>query len=221
MLKKTSLFLLATSLVSCATVEKPSVCRHPQTITRAIPADAEIGNTKTTYTVGKGDSLWRIAKKYDISVEDLLLANSSLDPHDLKIGQKIFIPTKADTDKTVFLWPVEGKVINFFGENVDGICNNGINIATASNNTNVKAAAAGTVIFANKLKGWGTTIIIKHYPNTYTVYANLDESAVSEGQNVSKGANIAKVATGKYGNYVLHFEIREKSVPSDPLKYLN
>ena len=46
-----------------------------------------------TYTVKSGDSLWSIAKKYNISVEELKLANN-LTNNLLNIGQKLIIPSK-------------------------------------------------------------------------------------------------------------------------------
>ena len=48
---------------------------------------------QTTYTVKSGDSLWSIAKKYNISVEELKLANN-LTNNLLNIGQKLIIPSK-------------------------------------------------------------------------------------------------------------------------------
>ena len=48
---------------------------------------------QTIYTVKSGDSLWSIAKKYNISVEELKLANN-LTNNLLNIGQKLIIPSK-------------------------------------------------------------------------------------------------------------------------------
>ena len=48
-------------------------------------------NSKKTYTVQKGDSLWSIAKKYNVGVEELKLANN-LTSNLLSIGQKLIIP---------------------------------------------------------------------------------------------------------------------------------
>lgn len=42
-----------------------------------------------THTVEVGESLWTIAKIYDVSVDDLILANSDKDPERLQIGDEI------------------------------------------------------------------------------------------------------------------------------------
>lgn len=49
----------------------------------------------TTYTVGKGDSLWTIAKKNGISKADLAAANNLKTSAVLHVGQKLIIPSKA------------------------------------------------------------------------------------------------------------------------------
>ncbi|MDB6113450.1 MAG: Muramidase-2 precursor, partial [Lacunisphaera sp.] len=49
----------------------------------------------TTYTVGRGDSLWSIAKKNGISVSDLAKANNVSTGVALKPGQKLLITGKA------------------------------------------------------------------------------------------------------------------------------
>ena len=44
------------------------------------------------HVLQKGETLYAVAKKYDVSMEALLISNSIDDPNKLKIGQKIAIP---------------------------------------------------------------------------------------------------------------------------------
>jgi LysM repeat protein len=55
--------------------------------------------SKKTYVVAKGDNPASIARKFKISSDDLLAANKIEDPHKLKIGQKLIIPTKGTKPK--------------------------------------------------------------------------------------------------------------------------
>ena len=47
----------------------------------------------TNYTVKKGDSLWKIANTYGVTVNDLVKTNN-LSGTSLSVGQEILIPTK-------------------------------------------------------------------------------------------------------------------------------
>lgn len=44
------------------------------------------------YTIASGDTMSGIAKKFGVSMKDLLAANSLTDPNVVKVGQKIKVP---------------------------------------------------------------------------------------------------------------------------------
>lgn len=60
-------------------------------------------SAKATHAVAKGDSLWSIAKKYGITVDELAAANQLAKSATLRLGQQLAVPAKAapaapDTD---------------------------------------------------------------------------------------------------------------------------
>mgnify|MGYP003330290626 CR=1 FL=1 len=68
---------------------------------------------------------------------------------------------------------------------------------------------------------FGNLILIKHHNNKTSAYAHLDKINVKKGESVNKGQIIALVGnSGKVSIPQLHFEIRDKDGPLDPLKYL-
>jgi len=89
-----------------------------------IPNNNENKDTDNiTYIVQSGDSLWSIAKKYNINVNELKNANN-LSSNLLSIGQKLIIPSDSDylyyTVKSGdSLW----KIANDNGINVNDIIN--------------------------------------------------------------------------------------------------
>jgi len=209
MLKLILVFIIS-SLIACAPTK--SYKRSPTTTS----------TTKSRYyIVKKGDSLWGISQRYSVSVKDLMRQNKISSADNLIIGKKIIIPLDTRIGKGTMYWPVEGKIINFFNETIDNSPNKGINIKVSSNNNLVSASEKGKVVFANVLKGWGKTIILKHEKNLYTIYANLDKTLINEGSFAKRGQTIGKLASQRKGSCMLHFEVRKRYIPDNPLKYLN
>ncbi|NPV03540.1 MAG: peptidoglycan DD-metalloendopeptidase family protein [Syntrophaceae bacterium] len=124
-------------------------------------------------------------------------------------------------DKGRFAWPLRGPVITRFGIQPSGMKYNGIKIA-AKENAPVQAAAAGTVIYASTVKGYGETVIVKHDENYTTVYAYLKNTVAKRDEKIRKGEKIASVGPPQEpgGESYLYFEIREKNKARNPLFFL-
>ncbi len=120
-----------------------------------------------------------------------------------------------------FRWPVQGRVVNRFGEKVGSRRNDGLNISVPRG-TPVKAAENGVVIYAGSgLKEFGNTVLIKHDDGLVTVYGHADALEVQKGTKVKRGQQIAKSGmSGDTDVPLLHFEVRKNSSPVDPTKYL-
>jgi murein DD-endopeptidase MepM/ murein hydrolase activator NlpD len=115
-----------------------------------------------------------------------------------------------------FEWPIEGKLVSGFGSGGDGARNDGINIAAAPG-TPIHAAAAGTVTYAARLKGYGNLVLIRHDNGYITAYAHAQSLLVAPGDRVDRGDVIG--LSGKSGDVAtpqLHFEIREGTKAIDP-----
>ncbi len=121
-----------------------------------------------------------------------------------------------------FIWPVQGAITSGFGQRcLDGICraHEGIDIA-APEGTQIVAAAAGTVIFAGWMDGYGNLTLIDHGNGVATAYGHQSAIFVTSGP-VSQGQAIGAVgSTGHSTGPHLHFEVRINGVPVDPLGYL-
>ena len=87
--------------------------------------------------------------------------------------------------------------------------------------TPIHAAAAGTVIYATWMEGYGNLVVIDHGNGLATAYAHQSQIAVSYGQQVNQGDVIGYVGcTGHCFGPHLHFEVRINGAPVDPLGYL-
>ena len=69
-----------------------------------IPKD-KVNVKENVYTVKPGDTLYRIANTYDVSVNDLIVANN-LTSNILSIGQKLIIPIKPVTEEDYVVYEV-------------------------------------------------------------------------------------------------------------------
>lgn len=116
-----------------------------------------------------------------------------------------------------FNWPAHGRVIQNFG---DG--NDGINIALKEGTT-IKAVASGEVFYAGaELKPYGNMILIRHEEGYVTAYAHNKDLLVRKGDKVKQGQAIASSGrTGNVKSSQLHFELRRRQTPIDPMLYLS
>ena len=132
-----------------------------------------------------------------------------------KLVARVTLPAEVD-----FIWPVNGKVSSFFGRRGKRR-HQGIDIAAATG-TPVRAAEDGYVIFSDKGPGgYGLMVILRHPNGFHTIYAHNSENVVKKGVKVRQGEVIARVGkTGRASGSHLHFEIRNRTKPKDPLFYL-
>ncbi len=101
----------------------------------------------------------------------------------------------------------------------------GIDLA-AMKGTPIKAAAAGIVIQAQYVPGYGNNILIQHNKYYRTRYAHLNRIHVAVGQKIIQGQKIGTVGDSgsvrKNGHDAshLHFEIYHNGSHVNPLRYL-
>ena len=90
----------------------------------------------------------------------------------------------------------------------------------ASAGTDVFATGDGKVSFAGRKQGYGNCIDISHGYNYTTRYAHLSEILVKDGEPIKRGQLIGKVgSTGKSTGPHLHYEVRFKDEPQNPINY--
>ncbi len=119
-------------------------------------------------------------------------------------------------------WPVKNGVITgYFGrqqhptiQSVE-IVNNGIDIRT-DEGAPVRAVFEGTVVGTQFIPGYDYMVIIKH-GEYYTVYSNLEEVIVKNGEKVAVRQSIGTVSTDRKTNTSeVHFEIWKEKTRLNP-----
>lgn len=196
-------------------------------------------STGRYHTVARGETLYRIGQSYGVAVTDIVKANSIDDVRTIQIGERIWIPRPQKSGKRnpagqaiggrkqarrtadlEFIWPVQGaRMSSRFGSR-RGRPHEGIDLAVR-HGTLIRASEAGKVIHSGWLGDYGKVVIIKHAGAYRTVYAHASRLHVARGEFVEKGQKIASVgSTGRSSGPHLHFEIRKRETPRNPIAYL-
>ena len=114
-------------------------------------------------------------------------------------------------------WPTEGVVVRGYAPSAGS---KGLDFA-GNIGQPVYAAAPGKVVYSGSaLKGYGELIIIKHDDLRLSAYGYNRTRLVKEGDMVRGGQAIAELGLGPENRPILHFEIRERGQPVDPVTYL-
>lgn len=239
---------LASFIGGCASQSKKSKVPSPlvnemRTIEGQKPGASyqpTVSDGKTTYIVKKGDTLWRISKIHGVSVDAIVKANHIANSGDLKVGQKLIIPTSGkaytsfashsgntlagnvagNVSSRGFIWPVKGKIVSQYGETRNGVKNSGIYILPQPGQK-VMAAKKGTVEAVTDADDGTHVIVIKHEGGIRTIYGYCSSPVVGEGSYVDRGQPIANInlpGTGKSQEVV--FKVYVKDKPVNPMTYL-
>jgi len=216
-------------LCSCATAPRPLDDDNPP---------------GTWHVVKPGETSARIAKEAGIPLEDLLEINGLRRGQPLEPGCLIYIlggaaqaatvsadatpapPAEPEaqseaSSKAPLRWPLAKPVLtSLFGKRW-GRDHDGIDLG-APIGTSVRAAADGEVVYAgDRVRGYGNMVVIQHAGDLVTVYAHNSLLMVHVGDRITAGQEISRVgATGHATGPHLHFEVRRKQEPQDPLQFL-
>ncbi|MGD2205501.1 MAG: M23 family metallopeptidase [Anaerolineae bacterium] len=191
------------------------------------------------YTVQNGDTVEKLAKEYETSVEKIVSfeLNGLEEPYVLTAGQKLVLPDgrkkvvpsnyypmtrvyrrpkDAPTGSGRFAWPTQGILTQRFWSG-----HHGIDVANRTGMP-IYAADDGYVVLAGRdTWGYGNQVLIDHGNGFLTRYAHLHKVLVKAGDKVKKNQKIGTMGTtGRSTGPHLHFEIIYNRVRRNPLGFL-
>jgi murein DD-endopeptidase MepM/ murein hydrolase activator NlpD len=122
------------------------------------------------------------------------------------------------------VWPASGTLTARFGEWRGSHRHDGIDIGMLRT-LRLRAVTAGVVKrtgYVGGYEGYGKVILLD-LPGPYTaLYAHLSSVRVKPGQAVRRGQQLGLAGcTGSCSGTHLHFEVKRRGVPIDPLPFLN
>lgn len=196
--------------------------------------------TGVAHKVGKGDTVYSIAKKYDADPQAIVdfpfNTFTNDETFELAIGQTVIVPdgvmpngvaatprprqitpnAGTVTASGQFVWPTQGIITQRFSW-----YHPGIDIANPSEPLDI-AADSGRVVYAGwDATGYGNMVLINHGNGFETRYAHLSQVMVISGQTIGRGQVIGRMgSTGHSTGPHTHFEIILNGVHVNPLNYL-
>lgn len=199
-----------------------------------------------SHTVAKGETLYGIARSRGLRYQELAQWNDIAPPYTVFPGQRLRLTPAATLAKSpppapvgqgatassrpaiaslpaeregtpTWTWPTDGTIIAQYA--LAGP-NKGIDIAGKAGQP-IHAAAAGEVVYEGSgLRGYGQLIIVKHNAEFLSAYAHCAATYVREGSVIRAGQKIAEMGSTGTDRTKLHFEIRRRGIPVDPLEFL-
>jgi murein DD-endopeptidase MepM/ murein hydrolase activator NlpD len=258
-MRLTAALLLAAAAAAsgcAARANATSTPRQPAQEIVASPADAPAAAAETgaeesaetadgvVHVVQPGQTLWRIARVYDVSLDELARVNGIDDPTHVDVGTPVFVPgARATLDVAAypaplpvkpfaslvrpetsadFLWPVAGGAfMRPFGEPRRHHTHAGVDIR-GSAGQDILAARDGVVAFGGPTRtGYGSMVVLDHGDGVQTLYAHAQKVLVHPGEAVHRGQRIALLGrTGNATTEHCHFEIRLENRAVDPMPFL-
>lgn len=201
-----------------------------QTGTRPNPAKSPASE----YRVVKGDTLYSIARRHGLGVEELLELNGFSPGYVLKEGERIRVPASASAPnpppqaapETVksppsvpsradpsLRWPVRARGVSYLTGKLYGV------MVTGERSESVKSLTQGTVVSAGPYRGFGKVAIVQVSGGYLYVYGGCETLSVREGDRVASGAELGKLGVdAKTEKPQLFFLVYRSNNPVDPAK---
>jgi murein hydrolase activator len=120
-----------------------------------------------------------------------------------------------------YAWPIKGALLHNFGEIIQGELRYKGLVISAKEGSEVHAIAAGRVLMADWLQGYGLVVVLEHGKGDMTLYGYNQSALVNVGDQVEAGQAIALAGnSGGQGVSSLYFEIRRQGQAVNPLSWL-
>jgi LysM repeat protein len=185
----------------------------------------------------RGETLFGLARNYNVTETQLRAANNLSENYVLKVGDTLRIPVPAASSaqpvaspapvrvtppaspaslasKTVdrsLLWPVTVKDAAYMTGKLSGV------VLTGTQGESVRCIAEGTVVSAGPFRGFGRVVIVQAKDGYLYVYGGQESLAVKEGDRVTSGAELGKLGVDSTtGKSDLFFMVYKSQNPIDP-----
>jgi lipoprotein NlpD len=221
----------ADELIKLNSIDDPRAIQAGKRI--RIPSKSPAISAYDEYQVERNDTLYGIARKYNIAVADLLDMNGFAPGYVIKAGEKIRVPAArssvaasgnsaghapapvSTTEKLIpaATWPVKAKAVSYLTGGLFGVQ------VTGEKGEPVKSLTQGTVVSTGPFRGFGSVAIVQKSGGYLYVYGGCETLLVKEGDKVVPGTELGKLGIdAKTAKPQLFFLVYQGNTPVDPVK---
>lgn len=192
--------------------------------------------TTESYIVAKGDTFYGIARRHNMTVDELLSLNKLKNSDTLKVGQVLKVPASTTTiantivstptieisdprsytgkkGDSSLVWPVKNPEVVYVSGKISGVQ------LSAKKNEAVCAIQAGTVMFSGLYRGFGKVVFVQAQSGHMYVYTGLSDTTVTKGEYIATGKQLGVVGVDSFtGKDQLTFMVYQNGKPIDPAK---
>ena len=171
-------------------------------------------SSKESYIVQHGDSIWSIAINFNLD-SDLLIKNNNLKkPYTIYPNQELFISGAiGKSNLKEQSQPIEWH--HPLGEKSKiALKDNSWLIFKEPKGAPIHSINLGKVVVSGPdIPGYGNLVMISHPDGYLSLYAHCDKIFVELGDEVTKGALIAKLGNSEAAYPMLRFQLRKNGKP--------
>lgn len=216
----------ANGITDPTSVKVGTILRIPGQGQNSSSSSARSASSATgTHRVVAKDTYYSIARKYNISVNQLLSINNRTSKTVLKVGEVLVLSgdtSATDMGITVtpnmhsrniqnlpmvnnITWPVSGRMMKHEGKQ------GGIKIQLSSPQ-DVRAVASGTVVYHGRYRELGPIVLVEHEGGYIYIYAGVSSSMLKVGDRIGVGDVLGRSNPGRD----VVFSVFKDANPIDP-----
>ena len=158
----------------------------------------------------RGETLYGIARQYEIDVKTLRSVNKLSETYVLKVGDILRIPREGATISSTSIWPIAAKEVAYRSGNLGGV------ILIGEPSEAVKSITTGTVISAGPYHGFGRVVVVKTAGGYSYVYGGCESLSVKTGDMVRPGTELVRLGVDATGKPQLSLMVFLRNNPVDP-----
>lgn len=167
--------------------------------------------TWKSHKVQSGENLTKIANHYNVSIGDLAKWNHLSSFNQIYVGQKLkILEAKTLRFSNPFKKARLLRGFNPFGDNKN------LGILLRAPHSKFRPAAEGRIAKISHLRGYGNYILVDHGQGWMTMYSNLKQIYVVQGDKVQRNRYIGSANKGQ-----LLFVVSYKGHPVNPVEVMH